>query len=322
MLRTLGQSVFSSRLGIAAFLGTLMVMVSTRVHADLLAYDPFAYGDPPAPDQYAVGDEDAGTGLLGGQNPPIGPTAFYSGPWIQSGGDSQVVKALPSLAYPGLAAGVGGIQQESLQFDCCTFGRSARAITGGLGGGSSQLIYESFLIDLGLQGTDASTDFGFRGHELWNGGVGDAFRAIGLFVNHFSSISDLTLEVTTASGSAMAPLSGGGLDIATLAGVHLVVMKYEFNPISPDVVSVFLDPVIANGEPLVPAAQISVPTSDLLITHQGAYTQFTFSGSGHIPGAIDEIRWGDSFADVTPLPEPGALAVLVGLVAGLRRRRR
>lgn len=322
MFRTLGQSTSAAGLRLTAFLLMSMLITSYGAYADLLAYDPFAYGSDPAQGEYALGDENAGTNVIGGQNPTIGPTAFYSGAWIQSGGDAQVVKALPSLSYPGFAAGQGGIQQETVQFSCCSFGRSARAIAGGLGGGNARTIYESFLIDFGTQGTDAPTDFGLRAHELWNGGVGDSFLAVQLFVNHFSGINDLSLSVTTASGSTTVPVSGGGLNLNTLAGVHLVVMKYAFHPINPDVVSVYLDPVVGAGEPVVPQAQVSVPLSDLFITHQGAFSGFTFSGPGHIPGAIDEIRWGDTYGDVVVVPEAAsALLLLVSIAAFLRRRR-
>jgi hypothetical protein len=287
--------------------------------AALLAYDPFLYGDDPSAGEYAPGDEDAGIDVIGGQNPVIGPTAFYFGPWIQAGGDAQVVKALPSLSYPDLLAGLGGVQQETLQFECCTFGRSGREIEAGLGAGRNRTIYESFLVDFGSQGTDAPTDFGFRGHELWNGGVGNSFAAVQLFINHFSGTNTLSLAVTTPSGTSTVPVAGGGLDLATLetfnGGTHLVVMKFEFAPGAADVVSVYFDP--ATGiEPALPDAQISVAASDLIITHQGAFTNFTFSGAGHVPGTIDEIRWGDTYADVTPIPEPTTLSLLgLGLLA-------
>jgi len=306
----------------------LSATLAGAAHAALLAYDPFAYGSDPSAGEYALGDEDSGIGLIGGQNPVIGPTSFYAGPWIQSAGDTQVVKALPSLSYPALQAGVGGIQQETVQFGCCTFGRSGREIDGGLGGGRSpRTIYQSFVIDFGSQGTDAPDDFGFRGHELWNGGVGDSFIAVQLFMNHFAGISTLSLKVETASSSSIETVAEG-LDLATLAasnnGMHLVVMKYEFAADAADVVSVYFDP--ATGiEPALADAQISVAASDLFITHQGAFTNFTFSGSGHVPGAIDEIRWGDTYADVTPVPEPATLALFVmGLLAlqrGAARRR-
>ncbi len=296
--------------------------------AILLAYDPFAYGDDPSAGEYVLGDETTSVGVIGTQNPVIGPTAFYFGPWIQPGGDAQVVKALPSLSYPDLLAGVGGIQQETVQFACCSFGRSGREIAAGLGAGRHRTVYESFLVDFGSQGTDNPTDFGFRGHELWSGGVGDSFAAVQLFLNHFSGVNTLSLAVTTPSGASVVPVAGGGLDLATLAtfngGTHLVVMKFDFAPDAADVVSVYLDP--ATGiEPALPDAQISVAASDLLITHQGAFSNFTFSGAGHLPGAIDEIRWGDTYADVTPVPEPTTLSLLgLGLLAlhrGAARRR-
>jgi hypothetical protein len=308
----------------------LVPLIQSTAHAALLAYDPFQYGDVaiPALGQYAVGNENSGVKVLGGQNPTIGPTAFYSGPWIQSGGDSQVVKAVPSLYHPSLTDGIGGIQGETIQFSCCSFGRTGRPIAGGLGAGAARTLYESFLIDFGTQGTDDPEDFGKRGHELWNGGIGDSFQAVDLFLNHFSGVDELSLAVTTASGSTQVLVAGGGLGLEELAatndGVHLVVMKYEFNPIAPDVVSVFLDPAMGI-EPGTPDAQIVVPTSDLFITHQGAFTSFTFSGPGHVPGAIDEIRWGGTFADVTPprIPEPSSWALLaLGLVGYVARWRR
>lgn len=316
----------SARLG--WFLAACTLGLGGAADGALLAYDPFAYGDPanPAAGEYAIGDESTGVDVLGTQNPVIGPTAFYAGPWIQSGGDAQVVKALPSLAYPFLQAGVGGIQQETLQFTCCTFGRTGREIEGALGDlREERTIYESFLIDFGTQGTDEPTQFGLRGHELWNGGIGDTFRAVSLFLNHFAGTNVLTLAVTTPSGTVDVPV-GSGFDLAALSltngGTHFVVMRYDFNGSDPDSVAVYLDPIGPN-EPGTPDAQISVATTDLVITHHGAFSNFTFSGDGHVPGAIDEIRWGDTYVDVHPfVPEPGTALLLGAGLLLLRSRRR
>lgn len=319
------KSFFPAAVGAALLVG----QAGTPADAALLVYDPFTTGAGPA--DYAAGDEVAGTNVLGGQNPATGPAPFYSGAWKQSGGDAQAVKDIGSLAYP-LFPQAGGQIQETLQFSCCTYGRSGREIAGGLGGGGARTLYQSFLIDFGTQGTDAPTDFGLRAYEMWNGDVGDSFLAVQLFVNHFAGISELTLQVTTASGTQSELVNGGGLTLEALEGVHLVVLRFDFDPANPDSVTLYLDPTDSVEGNYTPAAAIDVAASDLIITHHSAMSNFTFSGAGHVPGAFDELRWGDTFADVTPfldpqvaVPAPPALALFavgaLGLMATRRRRR-
>lgn len=291
--------------------------------ADLLSYDPFLVG----PGAYEAGDENTGVDVLGGQSPVIGPTPFYAGGWIQAGGDAQVVRDIGSLSYLTLPT-AGGQVGDAVQFNCCSYGRSGREIANGLGGGAAQTIYQSFLIDFGSQGTDEPTQFGKRAYEMWNGDVGDAFLALDLFVSHFAGVNELTLQMTTASGTVEQLVNGGGLTLDALSGVHLVVLRFDFDPLSPDVVRLYLDPTSSIEGDHLPAAMLTAVNSDLFITHHGAISNFTFSGGGHVPGRFDEVRWGDTFADVTPfqsVPEPASFGLMalgfIGAAVSRRRRR-
>jgi hypothetical protein len=139
----------------------------------------------------------------------------------------------------------------------------------------------------------------------------------------------LTLELTTPSGTQSQAVGGGGLTLDDLAGVHLVVLRFDFDPDSPgDRVTLYLDPTDSIEANYTPAASILVANSDLFFTHHGAISNFTFSGGGHVPGSFDEVRWGETFADVTPflsdapVPEPGTFGLLTFALAGLAVMRR
>jgi hypothetical protein len=301
------SKLFRVLVGAAALIASPLV---APARAALILYDPFTTGAGPT--DYLAGEDSTGTNVLGGQNPASAPTAFYSGGWIQSGGDAQAVKDIGSLAYP-LFPQSGGQVTDALQFSCCSFGRSGRPIAGGLGvDRDPRTIYQSFLIDFGSQGTDDPSQFGFRGYEMWNGDVGDTFRTVSLFVNHFSGVNELTLSLATASGTQSA-LVGSGFTLDELAGVHLMVLRFQFDPVLADVVSLYLDPTDSVESNYIPAATVFAPSSDLFITHHGAISNFTFSGSGHVPGAFDELRWGDTFADVTPFLAPVSAPPTLGL---------
>jgi len=303
----------------------VLISVFQPAHADAapLSYDGFEVG----PGVYLAGDDSTGVNVLGGQNPA---NPFYSGGWVQSGGDAQAVFDIGSLTYLNLPT-AGGLVTDSVQFSCCSFGRDGRQLSTTLGTDPAPAtIYQSFLIDFGSQGTDDPTQFGFRGYEMWNGGVGDSFKALDVFVNHFAGVNQLTLRITTPSGTDAELVSGGGLTLDALAGIHLMVLRFDFDPVLADAVSLFLDPTDSIEANWVPAAVVSAANSDLVISHHGTISNFTFSGGGHVPGRFDEVRWGDTFEDVTPfgedttaVPEPTSMVLMgLGLLGSLARRRR
>lgn len=324
------RSTHVRSLSVVAAAIIVVAVCTSMASAVLLVHDPF--GIAGGPGEYLAGNDSTDTNVLGGQNPVASPTPFYAGGWIQSGGDAQAVRqpgtfeGISVMNYPRFPRS-GGLVTDSVQFDCCSFGRNGREIAGGLGGGRSpRTIYQSFLVDFGNQGTDDPTQFGKRSVEWWNGYDGDSpdgELAVDLFVNSFNGTTDFTLAVTTPSGVNTALLNGGGLTLANMSGVHLVVMKFEFDPAASDVVSVFLDPTDSIESNYTPAAVVSAPNSDLFISHHGATANFTFSGGGHHPARFDEVRWGDTFADVTPfVPEPGSMTLLGLCIAGLLLGRR
>ena len=146
-------------------------------------------------------------------------------------------------------------------------------------------------------------------------------------------------------------MNGGGLTLDALVGVHLVVFRFEFNPADAadprprrpmTTASRCTSTSRVQSKGILQRHRIAVDASDLFISHHGGLANFTFSGGGHCPGKFDEVRWGDTFADVTPfqgangnpgntacnvnppttVPVPGTLSLLALGVVGLTLARR
>jgi hypothetical protein len=328
-----------SSLRLAAAASLVAAVFVAKANADLLAYDPLQTGPggPAVTGPYVPGTEDAGPNIAG-QDPTIGPdTSFYSGAWVQSGGDNTSVDHIPSLSYPNFAQGRRGQAAESTQFSCCTFGRNGRPFGDVFGTGSNGLaadgnnhvLYGSFLIDFGTVGTNtpwpAAGNEGKHGFEMWSAPIGDAFLAVDLAFNYYTGDPLLFLNVLGTRQNLAGNWTRDAL-AAINGGTQLVVVKLEFTDANfEDRVTVYLNPTDSIESNWTPEASIAVPTGALAIWGHSAFSSFQFDGGGANPGAIDEIRWGETFADVTPfIPEPSsAMLSLIG-VAGwfLRRRKR
>jgi hypothetical protein len=117
---------------------------------------------------------------------------------------------------------------------------------------------------------------------------------------------------------------GGGIHSSTKSAHtdSLVVLKWDFTS-GTDTTQMWVNPVIANGEAGLGAADVTVTR-----------TGFSFNrirlGNGGGLLTVDELRLGTTFADVTPtsiIPEPATLLVWsllagLGLAASWRRRKR
>ncbi|MEM9659063.1 MAG: hypothetical protein AAF961_11945, partial [Planctomycetota bacterium] len=98
---------------------------------------------------------------------------------------------------------------------------------------------------------------------------------------------------------------GGDLQVASnvtpIAGeTSLLVLKAQFTG-GADTFSLFVNPTLGDAEPLTPDA---VRTASI-----GLAQGLTVYSSGAF--SLDEIRLGETFGDVTPIPEPAALAQLI-----------
>jgi hypothetical protein len=108
------------------------------------------------------------------------------------------------------------------------------------------------------------------------------------------------------------------ISAATADVTNLIVVKFDFTTPSAVTADIYINPTIGGAEPSATVTGIALGTfniDDIKLYHGGGAGTTTF----------DEIRFGDSFAAVTPVPEPSTFALLGGFVAlgiCLVRRRR
>ena len=148
---------------------------------------------------------------------------------------------------------------------------------------------------------------------------------IGIFLGTGATFS---IRGNNKGGSSFGSHSAGAAD----TGLHFYLTKLEFVP-GPDQLTLWIDPPLVSSEADLPAYGARMPFSDNYNVG-GGLSWFTFANPAFIPSGpqpvtfvIDEVRIGETVADVMPIPEPSCLLLLglgaaVGIIRTLNRYRR
>jgi hypothetical protein len=128
--------------------------------------------------------------------------------------------------------------------------------------------------------------------------------------NDFYSLSRLPSTTTPPTSSSTVPV----------ANRALLVVRMLFAP-GDDTFDLFVNPTPGGPVPTTPNATLSF---DLGTNNTLVELLAVTNPSGSVTLALDELRFGNTFADVTPVPEPSGLllggAAAAGLLAARRRR--
>jgi PEP-CTERM motif len=288
--------------------GILISTASFQLQANLFFYDSYNYGP-------------GGTSLGTAGSPT----------WVKNGASPDpTVQNVGGLTFSGLQ--VSG-DSFSLQYDGSGInaGSGAPAATDGITLSGQPYTTGSLYYSMLLKVTATQV------------GTGNGF-ATGVNLTQGSFMAGLSTGAASAAptvGTTAAPLlilTGDGTQFATTyrlgtsktatavdrqfaaqtfgigpnAETVLVVLKYTFDSINGDSASLFLNPIPGDPEPLA-SLTVTAGANLALGTPAGIKSFFVRNNSVE-PDAllIDELRIGDAWADVTPVPEPGTLA-LVGL---------
>jgi len=130
----------------------------------------------------------------------------------------------------------------------------------------------------------------------------------------------------TGAGSAISLTDGSGNGIGATGTIatsalsttnpNLIVFRMVFNGASDDTMSVWLNPTAATD-----TASISTTTQANFVLNNPEWRSVNANGNL----VFDEIRFGTTFADVVPIPEPSTYVMLlggIGVLLILRRCRR
>jgi hypothetical protein len=282
---------------------SLVFSAAPQLRATLLYYDSFNYS----------------SGSLGTAGSPT---------WVKNGASPDpTVQNVGGLTYPGLQ--VSG-DTMSLQYDGSGVngGSGAPAATDGITLPGQPFTTGSFYYSLLIKVTAVQTAGG-------NGFATGVNLTQGSFM---AGLQTIAASGTPAVGTTAAPLlilTGDGTQFgstfrlgtsktATAADRQFaaqtfttgpsgqtvfVVLKYTFDSVNGDSAKLFLNPTPGGAEPV---ADLTVTAgANLTLGTPAGIKSFFVRNNSVEPDALlmDELRIGDTWADVTPVPEPGVIVL-------------
>ena len=333
-----------SLLSIAAAVGVFAASVGGTAHAALSWYDGYAIddADPADPTTYV-------SGVLNGQDGGTG--TFFTGSWVQGGGDDNVLAAGSLTKQNQSPASTGDKSSDQPATGCCNTARTGLNFATPFSG-INGTIYMGFLVNFGLGN---KSDPHYRAVEFWDGGVGDDFLNMSIGVSSFGNYNDPVNDAdgpggVTANRQVSVRVDGirelfGSVvqtnhqleehlefaDNRQFGQTHSVVVKFDLTTDDAEIggvgdkVSFFLNP--EPGDVAEPAPSLVVSGVDINLDRMSSFVVFNFTQANPSnPGGFDELRVGDSWADVAILgvPEPASLSLIglgvIGLLLGARKR--
>lgn len=242
-------------------------------------------------------------------------TGFELGPWDPQNSEAGYAVATGGLSYGSLAvtgntavggggwtsAGLGlAISQTWEPDDAWTPYRKEHPVSGrSVAGAEGTTLWASMLVRSDAAGSDYAINFHDQ-HIAWN--EGDFAGIVGLGGGMWG--------LSEKGGSA---ISSG---VAKVVGeTYLMVVKFDFIDALTDTVTLYVNPT--PGLALPDVAGVSLNTSqDLSLLGVRFYP-----GNDVNQGAFDELRFGEAYVDVTPIPEPCTIALLsLGAISLYRKR--
>jgi hypothetical protein len=272
--------------GILAFSGTSV--------AQTIGYDPFAIGAAPENGEYTLGN-------LVGQDTTI---ASWAGIWDEAfvAPSAQVVGT--GLGYSngsGTVASTGG----SVNLLGTPASRDSRILTTGFNNAFVGTVYMSFMIQL------EDVDNSYRAFELHQNTANDGDRKFQIGTGEQGSANFFVRLFNENNFGFFADLGTSNTD------VNFFVAKWVFGDTNDaDSLTLWMNPEDLASE------DGSVPDY-FKNNFNMEFNRTTFAAFGSGGATWDEMRLGNTFADVTTVPEPQTYAMLVmfGALAFLHRVR-